>query len=39
MWAFSSRSEHGLPFVAVFWLLIVVASLVVEHKLRSARAE
>ena len=31
--AFSSCSEQGLPFVAVHGLLIVVASLVVEHRL------
>ena len=32
-WAFSSFSERGLLFVAVRRLLIVVASLVVEHGL------
>ena len=32
-WAFSSCSEQGLLFVAVRVLLIVVASLVVEHGL------
>ena len=32
-WAFTSRSERGLLFVAVCELLIVVASLVVEHGL------
>ena len=32
-WAFSSRGEQGLLFVAVSRLLIVVASLVVEHRL------
>ena len=31
--AFSSCGEHGLLFVAVRGLLIVVASLVVEHGL------
>ena len=31
--AFSSCGEWGLPFVAVRSLLIVVASLVVEHGL------
>ena len=30
-WAFSSCGEWGLLFVAVRGLLIVVASLVVEH--------
>ena len=32
-WAFSSCGERGLLFVAVHGLLIVVASLVVEHGL------
>ena len=32
-WAFSSCSERGLLFVAACGLLIVVASLVVEHGL------
>ena len=32
-WAFSSWGEQGLLFVAVHGLLIVVASLVVEHGL------
>ena len=32
-WAFSSCGERGLLFVAVRRLLIVVASLVVEHGL------
>ena len=32
-WAFSSCSERGLLFIAVRGLLIVVASLVVEHGL------
>ena len=32
-WAFSSHGEWGLLFVAVRGLLIVVASLVVEHGL------
>ena len=31
--AFSSCGEWGLLFVAVRWLLIVVASLVAEHGL------
>ena len=34
-WAFSSCGEQGLLFVAVHRLLIVVASLVVEHGLSS----
>ena len=33
VWAFSSCAERGLLFVAVRGLLIVVASLVVEHRL------
>ena len=33
VWAFSSCSERGLPFVAVRGLLIAVASLVAEHGL------
>ena len=32
-WAFSSRGELGLLFIAVLGLLIVVASLVAEHGL------
>ena len=32
-WAFSSCGKQGLLFVAVRGLLIVVASLVVEHGL------
>ena len=32
-WTFSSCGEWGLLFVAVHGLLIVVASLVVEHRL------
>ena len=32
VWAFSSRGEQGLLFIAVHGLLIVVASLV-EHRL------
>ena len=32
-WAFSSCGEWGLLFIAVCGLLIVVASLVVEHGL------
>ena len=32
-WAFSSRSERGLLYIVLCRLLIVVASLVVEHKL------
>ena len=34
--AFSSCSERGLLFVAVRGLLIVVASLAAEHRLKSA---
>ena len=30
---FSSFKEQGLPFVGKHWLLIVVASLTVEHRL------
>ena len=33
VWAFSSCGERGLLFIAVHRLLIVVASLVVEHGL------
>ena len=33
MWAFSSCGERGLLLVVVHWLLIVVASLVVDHRL------
>ena len=33
VWAFSSCGEQGLLFIAVHGLLIVVASLVVEHGL------
>ena len=32
-WAFSSCGQRGLPFTAVHRLLIVVASLVVKHRL------
>ena len=32
-WAFSSCSEQGLLFIAVRVLLIVVASVVAEHRL------
>ena len=32
VWAFSSRGEQGLLFVAVRGLLIAVASLVVERR-------
>ena len=35
MWAFSSCGELGLLFVAVYRLLIVVASLVAEHGLQA----
>ena len=35
-WAFSSCSKRGLLFVVVLRLLIVVASLVAEHRLWSA---
>ena len=34
-WAFSSRGELGLLFIAVLGLLIVVASLVAEHGLQA----
>ena len=34
-WAFSSCGERGLLFVAVHGLLIVVASLVAEHRLQA----
>ena len=37
-WAFSSCGERGLLFIAVCGLLIAVASLVVEHGLKGARA-
>ena len=33
VWAFSSCGERELPFIEVRGLLIVVASLVVEHGL------
>ena len=36
-WAFSSCSERGLLFVAVCRLLIVMASLVAEHRLQVRR--
>ena len=32
VWAFSNCSEQGLLFIVVHRLLIVVASLVVEHR-------
>ena len=32
-WAFSSCGERGLLFIVVHGLLIVVASLVAEHRL------
>ena len=32
-WAFSSCGERGLLFIAMYGLLIAVASLVVEHGL------
>ena len=35
MQAFSSCSKQGLPFIAVRGLLIVVASLVAEHRLQA----
>ena len=38
-WAFSSCGEWGLLFVAVHGLLIVVASLVVEHGLQAHRLQ
>ena len=34
-WAFSSCRERGLLFVVVRGLLIVVASLVAEHRLQA----
>ena len=34
-WAFSSCGEQGLLFVAVCGLLIVVASLIAEHRLQA----
>ena len=39
MWAFSSRSELGLLFVAVCGLLTAVASLVAEHGLQVCRLQ
>ena len=33
--AFSSFGEQGLLFIAVHWLLIVVSSLVAEHRLQQ----
>ena len=33
VWAFSSCGERGLLFIVVHGLLIVVASLVAEHRL------
>ena len=36
--AFSSCGEQGQPFVAVLRLLVVLASLVAEHKLLGAWA-
>ena len=36
-WAFSSGGEHGLFFIAVIKLPIVVASLVAEHRLWSTQ--
>ena len=33
VWAFSSCSEQGLLFIVVLGLLIVVASLAVDHRL------
>ena len=35
---FSSFDEQGLPFIGEHWLLIVVASLIVEHRLSDAWA-
>ena len=32
-WVFSSWGEWGILFIEVCWLLTVVASLVVEHRL------
>ena len=37
--AFSSCGKQGLPFVAARGLLIVVASLVVEHRLWAHRLQ
>ena len=37
-WAFSSCREQGLLFIAVQKLLIVVASLVAQHKLQGTGA-
>ena len=37
LWAFSSCGEWGLLFVAVRRLLIMVASLVAEHRLQTQR--
>lgn len=34
-WAFSSRGERGLLFLAMGGLLVAVASLVVEHGLHN----
>ena len=36
---FSSCGEQGLPFVAVGRLLIVMASLVAEHRLQASRLQ
>ena len=38
MWAFSSRVEQNLLFTVVHRLVIAVASVVVEHRLRGVRA-
>ena len=38
-WAFSSCGEQGLLLVVVCGLLIVVASLVVEHGLQVCRLQ
>ena len=37
MWAFSSRSERGLLFIAVLELLVEVVSLVLQHRLLASR--
>ena len=38
-WAFSSCGERGLLFIVVRGLLIVVASLVAEHRLQACRLQ
>ena len=39
VWAFSNCSEQGLLFIVVHRLLIVVASLVAEHRLQAYRLQ